>query len=72
MKNVILFITTFLFVVKLIGDLLPIFKPVEVLIVPITTKLMVYEFGAFGRIWSDERVIVVILVVPYGAKRSIS
>ncbi len=50
-------------------DLLPIFKPVEMLIVPVTTKLLVCEFGAFNRIWSDERAIFVVLVPPDGAKR---
>ncbi len=55
---------------KLMGDLLPIFKPFEVLIVPVTTKLLVYALGEFNRIWSDDRAIVVVLVPPDGAKRS--
>ncbi len=51
------------------SELLPIFISFEVLIVPATTKLLVYVFGAFNRIWLDERAIVVVLVVPDGAKR---
>jgi hypothetical protein len=38
----------------------------------LTTKLLVYEFGAIDLIWSDERAIVVTLVPPDGAKRLIS
>ncbi len=62
----------FIFVVKLIGRLNPLFKPLLAFIEPVTTKLLVYELGAFKRIWSDERAIVVILVPPDGVKRLIS
>ena len=46
------------------GSLNPIFKPLFLFIEPVTTKLLVYEFGAFSRIWSDESAIVVVLVPP--------
>jgi hypothetical protein len=46
------------------GSLNPIFKPLFPFIEPVTPNLIVYEIGAFSRIWSDESAIVVVLVPP--------
>ncbi len=53
-ENGVPFIFIFLFVVKLFGNLNPIFKPLVPFIAPETIKLLVYAFDAFNRIWSDD------------------
>ncbi len=59
--KVIPLILIFLFVVKLIGDLLPTFNPFKLL-----SLSEIYVFGAVNIIWSDDRPIDFIFAPPVG------